>query len=269
MAKGSDDGCATSVGVAVVFLIMVIAAIPKEVWIFIGAVVGIAIVLGAVVKLTSWFHEVREEARVAEEARRVEQAAAEEAERKERARKEKQDRIDALGLNNAKLVEAAQSAVKQVTATEAARTGWLGDIDFSPDLQSITDCFAKAHSLRKVADQLTALDKPSVEDKRILNEAKKAVTDLERTAGERVELISKCATEARRIDESLRAERKDAKTAEKRAELHGTLSAMLYGIEAAPAASADDSAASAVMARVAAYRDIKSQIQRAREGGLG
>ena len=42
---------------------------------------------------------------------------------------------------------------------------------------------------------------------------------------------------------------------------------MLYGIEAAPPTSSTDSAADAVMARVWAFRELKNQIQRARDDG--
>lgn len=268
MAKDSNDGCINAVGVVITFIIIAIAAIPKEVWIFIGAMAGIAIVLGFVAKLISAFHEGREEAQVAEESKQVAQAAAKKEQQEERVSQEKQERIQNLGAKNADLVESARIAAKQVAATEAARDGWLGDVDFTPDLDSITDSFQKAHSLRRLASQLTALDKPSVDDRKILTEAKKTASELERVACERVQLIAKCAAEARRIDQSLRTEREDAKTAEQRAKLHGKLSTMLYGIEAAPLASPDDSAAGAVMARVQAYRDIKDQIQRARDDGI-
>ncbi|MDZ7887695.1 MAG: hypothetical protein U5N53_34570 [Mycobacterium sp.] len=57
---------------------------------------------------------------------------------------------------------------------------------------------------------------------------------------------------------SLRTEREDAKGVEQRAELHGTLSAMLYGIEAAPDKAPTNSAVDGVMARVQAYREIEA-----------
>ncbi|MDH6199092.1 hypothetical protein M2272_005759 [Mycobacterium frederiksbergense] len=116
-----------------------------------------------------------------------------------------------------------------------------------------------------MADKLSALDKPSVEDRKILGEAKTTAANLERAAIERVELIGKCATEAQLIDKSLRTEREDARVAEQRAELHAKLSAMLYGIEATPDTTPADSAVDAVMARVQAYREIKNQIQQARD----
>jgi hypothetical protein len=67
------------------------------------------------------------------------------------------------------------------------------------------------------------------------------------------------------LDKSLHDEREDARTAEQRAELHAKLSAMLYGIEATPDTTPTDSAADGVMARVMAYREIKNQIQQARD----
>ena len=70
----------------------------------------------------------------------------------------------------------------------------------------------------------------------------------------------------RLIDKSLREEREEAQLAEKREELHGELAAMLYGIEAIPE-TPSGSTADAVMARVQAYREIKRQIERARDDG--
>ena len=196
---------------------------------------------------------------------RAAQAAAAKRREEEKTRQEKQQRINNLGEDNAEFVECALAAVKQVRESEAARTGWLGDADFTADIQEITANFQKAHALRQVAKKLSALDKPSDDDRRILAEANTSIANLELTATERVELIVQCAEEARLIDKSLSDERKDARTAEQRAELHAKLSAMLYGIEAAPNITPTDSAVDAVMTRVQAYREIKNQIQQARE----
>lgn len=263
--KGSDD-VGKGIGGLIFVVIVLIAMIPKEIWIALGVMAGGAALIG----LVAWAVAANDR-RVAakkerERAERVARAAAEKREREEKARKEKQHRIQTLGKENAALVESALAAVRQVAASEAARTGWLGnDVDFTADIQQITDNFGKAHALRKVADKLSALDKPSPDDRRILAEAKTTIANLELVAVERVELIGKCATEARLIDKSLRDERKDAQTAAQRAELHAKLSGLLYGIEAAPDTTPTDSAADAVMARVQAYREIKSQIQQARD----
>ena len=265
--KDSNGGCSKGVGGAVFVLVVLVAMIPKPIWIVLGVVAALGLLSWVFYKgLTAW-----EQSRLADEERAREQqaneAAAAQREREEKARRLKQQRIEALGSANAARVRSAQAAVKQVVASEAAGTGWLGDVDFTADIKGIIDSFQKAHALRKVADQLSALDKPTADDRKILAEAKTTAADLERAAVERVDLIGNCATEASLIDESLRTEREDARTAEQRAELHAKLSSMLYGIEAAPPATAMDSAADAVMARVQAYREIKNQIQLARGEG--
>jgi hypothetical protein len=55
--------------------------------------------------------------------------------------------------------------------SEAARTGWLGDVDFTADLQGIMDNFRQAHVLRKVAYALSMLESPGADDRRILADA--------------------------------------------------------------------------------------------------
>lgn len=252
MSKSSGSG--GGVGGAIFVVIVLIAMIPKEIWIALGVIAVGAAVIG----LATWGITTAEKHRVAA-------AAAAELEVAETARREKQRRIDTLGRDNASLVESALAAVQQVTASEAAREGWLGDVDFTADLRGITDSFQKAHALRDTTGRLAALKNPSADDRRLLAEARTAVADLERVGIERAELIGRCATEARLIDGSLHAEREDARVAGRRAELHAELSAMLYGIEATPSTVPTDSAADAVMARVAAYREIKSRIHLVRE----
>lgn len=223
-----------------------------------GLIVGVVGGAGILAGFTYWAISASKKSRAA-------RSAAAQRSRKARVLDEKKRRVEVLGKRNAEVVESALAAVKQVGASEAARAGWLGDVDFTADIREISDKFEKAHALRKVASELSALDKPSVDDRRIIAEAKTTVANLELAAVERVELIGKCATEARLIDKSLHNEREDARTAEQRAELHGRLSAMLYGIEATPDTSRAASAADAVMARVQAYREIKNQIQIARD----
>ena len=188
--------------------------------------------------------------------------------REENPRTVKQHCIEALGAKNAARVEHATAAIDQIAASEAARAGWLGDVDFTADLNGIIGNLRKAHDLRKVADQLSGLDKPSADDRKILVEAKAAIETLEGAAVERVKLIEKCATEARLVDESLQKERDDARTEEQRAELHAKLSAMLYGIKATPDAVPTEAATDLVMVRVQAYREIKNQIHCARDDQL-
>ena len=256
-------------GVLFVVIVVLIAAVPKEVWIALGALAAFMLVCWIASAAIKAAEQRRAEAEQRARVERAAQAAAAKREREEWERREKQARIDMLGPQNAVLMESALRAVKQVAGTEAARAGWLGDVDFSTDIAGIADGFAKAHALNAVTGKLSALDKPSADDRKLLAEARATIAKLERAAIERVELIAQCAVEARHIDASLRAEREDARVAEQRAELHGKLSAMLYGIEATPDSTPTNSAVEAVMARVQAYREIKNQIQRARDAEPG
>lgn len=264
-SKNSQDGCATVVGGGVVGIIVLISLVPKPVWIALG--VALAIGLLAWLSYAGFSALAKIDAAAAERKRAdlAAEAAAAEKRRIEAVHRAKQLLIETLGESNAALVQSAKASVQRVQRSEAARAGWLGDVDFSADIAGITEKFQKAFALRKVADELSALDNPSVEDRNILNEAQASVSHLEQVAIERVKLIGKCAAEAELVDESLRTERKDARTAEQRAELHAKLSAMLYGVEAAPADPVLSTTADAVMARVQAYREIKNQIQ----GGRG
>jgi len=165
------------------------------------------------------------------------------------------------------LVESTLTAAQSVARSEAARTGWLGDdFNFDPDIKVIIEKLIKANDLRKTASRLSALDSPTSEDRKLLAEAEATIEQLESVARKRVELIDKCATEAKLIDESLQQERADTKTAEQRAELHAELSSMLYGIKATPDTEPLHSAAAdGVLARVQAYREIKNQLQLIRD----
>ena len=70
-------------------------------------------------------------------------------------------RVAELGLKNVALVESARAAAERVVNSEAARAGWLGDVDFAADLELITAGFRKAYPLRRVIGELSALDNPN------------------------------------------------------------------------------------------------------------
>jgi hypothetical protein len=253
-----------------IFALFVLWAIDPEATTGLLIGFGVVVALVVVVCIVYLINEAVDErhARQVEQARidQADRAAAAVRQREEceaKARQLKQRRIDTLGKENAALLGAALTAVKQVAASEAARTGWLPDVEFGPDIKWIAANFKKAHGLRKVADQLFALDKSGADEQRALAEARTTIANLERVAIDSVELIGKCAKEAQLIDESLRDQRRDAKVAEKRAELTAKLSAELYGIEAAPDTAPTSSAVDAVMARAQAYRDIKNHLQQA------
>ena len=195
----------------------------------------------------------------------AEQRAAAQAAAKRKQEEQEKQRVDAFGKQGAALVKRAIASVEGIKSSEAASKGWLGDVDFTPDIEGIEANIREARDLRRKSDDLSALPKPNDDDTKIIAEAKTKIAQLESKSKERVALLEKCASEAHLIDESLRREREEARLAEKREELHGELAAMLYQVEAAEATTPAESAADAVMARVQAYRDIKGQIERARD----
>lgn len=215
-------------------------------------------ILGGFVGVGAWglFKDFQRDGQL--QARR--RAIAAQKQREQLAAKLRHEQIEALGAKNSALLEVVEDAVDRIAASEAARAGWLGDVDFKADIAEISDNFENAHALRKVADELSALSQPTADDQKILAEAQNTIANLERKATDHIALIHRCAAEAKLVDDSLRQEQVDAKNDKQRAELHAKLSAMLYGIEASPGTSAANSSADAVMARVQAYREIKSQV---------
>ena len=262
MAKQNSDSGWTTVAGGIIFgLIAVISMVPKELWIAGGIAAAAALVSWLIYRGLSALGKMDAAADRRRRAASAAEAAATRRQRDEAAQRTKRQIIDTLGEKNARLVQSAHASVQKVRDSEAARAGWLGDVDFSADIDGIVGNFRKAHELRRLADQLSALDSPTADDREILHKATNMAADLEKAAIERVRLIGECVAEAKLVDESLRIERKDAQTAEQRAELHAKLSSMLYGIGATPTVTPAESTADAVMARVQAYREIKSRIQ--------
>ncbi len=244
--------------VGISFVIAIVAALSGGLPQPLVVVIVVGVLLFALGKV-SWEalqHYRNEFNRNAQKKREAQEAAAKD----ERSRR-KQRLVAELGSKNAALVESAKAAVKRVTGSEAARAGWLGDVDFTADIAAITDSFRKAHELNDVADQLSTLDNPSANDRKLLADAQRTAADLAATASSRITLIQQCAAEAELVDDSLRKERDDARTAEQRDELQAKLSSMLYGIEATPSMDSGSPAADSVIARVQGYREIKNQIR--------
>lgn len=262
-------------GKVLLFPLYLLLQYPIPFLITVGVITGVVVLIGIAVK---WANRAAEaERRRQEEVKRKQQEAARQkkqhagqrvaaqAAAKRRQQEQEKQRVDAFGKQGAALVKRAIASVQGIKSSEAASTGWLGDVDFTPDLAGIEANFREARDLRRKSDDLSALPKPNDDDRKIIAEAKTTIARLERKSKERVELLERCAAEAHLIDESLRRQREEARLAEKREELHGELAAMLYKVEAIEATTPAESAADAVMARVQAYRDIKGQIERARE----
>ncbi|UWW09710.1 hypothetical protein L2Z93_002822 [Mycolicibacterium brumae] len=229
-----------------------IAVVPKEV----GVGLGILVVVGVVIGLVVWTSGELGKERAATVQREIPASVM-----RGNGDKERQHRRELIGPRYAERFNVALKAVEQISTTEAARDGWLGEIDFSADLRCTFDDLQRAIALRRTAKKLSELAEPSESDRQILKDAKAAASKIDRIAFDRIDLIKKCASEARRIDESLARERESARTADERAQLNGQLHGMLYGIAKAPSVSPADSGAERVMSRVAAYQEIKTLIE--------
>lgn len=295
-SSSSNDGCfgAGGVGgVVVVIVVFMIMDLPSQIWIVLAVLVGLGIAAWIGVQIHRASEErkaeqaaaakraqerAREEKREQERQREQERKRAEKLRRaleqkQERERKraleqqryqERRERATRLGKSNVKRVDAALDAVERIAGSEAAREGWLGEVDFGSDIQDISGRFEQATRLRETADQLRKLSARTAEDNRVLGEAQDAIGELESSANRLVKLIKKCADEVGRIDVSIRKEREDAQTAEQRIELHGRLSAMLYGAETVSGDPEAESAASRILSRVEGYREIKQELADAR-----
>ena len=107
-----------AIGVAIVVLI---AMVPKPVWIALGIVAAVAVVTWIVYAIVKEVENSRIEAEKRAQADRVAKAAAAKRELEERELKEKQRRIDTLGKQNASLVEDALKAVSYTHLTLATK----------------------------------------------------------------------------------------------------------------------------------------------------
>lgn len=251
--KAGNDGSFGTAGItALVVIVGALMMIPKGVWIALGVIAGIAVAV--------WAGKA-----IYEEAMKRRKAQADENERQHKAAAvaAKRRRENALGALNARCVETALGSISQIGQSRAARQGWLGDIDFTADIEGIEDTFARAQELRSVADELRGLPEPTADDRRLLDDAVVAAQRLDLIGRERADLISRCAEEALLVDESLAQEEDRARTEEQREQLHRKLSSMLYGAESSSTEIVADSVADQILARVTGYREIKQQVARA------
>ena len=252
MSKGKSeaDGCLGMAGLALLVMVVgLLTMIPKAVWIGVAVLVGLVVLVWVAMRIAEAVTAGRRErAMRAEETRVAHQAAA------------TTRRVEILGATNARYVEKALSAAERIAESQAAQDGWLGDVDFSEDIRGIEEAFGRSQELRSVAVELQALPNPTSADRKLLADAVTAAKALVSDGRERADLIGRCADEADRIDESLRAEQERTRTEEQREELQRKLNSMLYGVEASTSVTSAESVADQVLARVAGYREIKQQI---------
>lgn len=168
------------------------------------------------------------------------------------------ERVENLGAEGAMLYGRAESTIHRIMMTEAARSGWLGDLqkaDFGADLEAIAANSRSAKELSQLIKELSAIAHPNADDRALLDQARIKITELDRSSRERVELLDKCWAKAKLIDVSIREEREQAAIAEMRDDVHGRMAAVLYDADAR--SDRPSSAAERVLAFEAAYREVK------------
>lgn len=264
-AKKAEDG-KSLVWVVVLYLVFVVVAWPY----FLGT--WLAVQLGAdnpsaARSATGWFLEVLWLGGLVSLAGR---AWLNEKQKKDAARRLElltQQRQREFGSAGASLYERADEWVSMIAASEAARTGWLGnpaDFDFRADLEeAIAANLRRAEKIRTVTADASSIREFSQADQQMLHDAKVEIAKLETSVTQRVELIGKCAEQAADIDRALREERESVVMAKRREDLRGRLGPILYGSQQMPIDSPSESA-DVVTARATAFHELKALIDKHR-----
>ena len=176
------------------------------------------------------------------------------------------ERIDELSRSGARLLERAAAAVARIEASEAAANGWLGDpaeLDFGPDLEFIADNARIERELNTLIVELDANPRSGEQDRRLVADARRRIEVLTAQSTERVRLLVTGAEKAELIDVSLREDRDNQRNELQRDEIRARMTALLYGIEAAPMRVPSESA-NTVVALTAAFQELKDTIDRDR-----
>jgi hypothetical protein len=156
--------------------------------------------------------------------------------------------------------------VAGIAASEAARTGWLGDpadFDFRADLKAIAANLRRAEEIRGVVADASSIRHFSESDERMLDDAYQAVSQLEASVNQRVDLIRQCAQQAHDIDRALQDDRERVVMARRREDLRKRLGPILYGERQTPGETPSESA-DVVSARAAAFHELKALVDRHR-----
>lgn len=176
-----------------------------------------------------------------------------------------------FGSEGARLFEKAEASVARIAASEAARTGWLGDpadLDFLADLAAMADNLRQAEKIRTVTADASSIQDFTESDKQMLHDAQLAITKLEDSVKQRVKLIGACAQQAEDIDRALREDRDSVEMARRREDLRDRLGPILYSPEKMPKETPSESA-DVVTARATAFHDLKALIDKHRVAGIG
>ncbi len=216
------------------------------------------------VPVVVWLDDKRKK----DEARRLElekAAIARRLEFEEQQREfEEQQRRASFGEKGARLYEQAAASVAQISGSEAARAGWLGDpadFDFRSDLTAIAANLRRAEQIRKVRGEGASIKHLTATDEKMLEDAQGAIAALENAAKERSRLIGECARQAADIDAQLADDRERGVSAKRREDLRNRLGPMLYGTQNMPAEMLPSESADVVKARAAAFHELRGVLR--------
>ena len=117
MAKGGK-GSDSTLGGGIIGIIILIAIVPKQVWIVLGVTIGVSVLVWLIYKAMTAYEAHRIEAAEQARIRDAADAARAKQEREEAVRKAKQRLIETLGEKNAGLVDSAPTSI--ITAPSSA-----------------------------------------------------------------------------------------------------------------------------------------------------
>ncbi|OBK82276.1 hypothetical protein A5649_09300 [Mycolicibacter heraklionensis] len=183
----------------------------------------------------------------------------------------RRQRVVEFGPAGARLFKEAEESVLRIAASEAARTGWLGDpadFDFHADLEAIADNLRRGKEIRAVTADASAIQGFTESDKQMLHDAQLAVARLENSVKQRVKLIGECSRHADDIDRTLREDRESVAMAKRRDDLRDRLGPILYSSGTMPTETVSESA-DVVTARATAFHDLKVLLDKHRIEAAG
>jgi len=157
----------------------------------------------------------------------------------------------------------ARAAVRGIVASEAARSGWLGDLeasDFRTDLMNLEEDLRSANQLRYLVKEISSLPNPTAADNAILEEARQKLADLDRRSADRLNLLEKSWARTELLDKTLQKQRENLASDRKREDLHQRMVAALSEIDASPDVTSS-SVAEKIVSLTSAYEEINGPIQ--------
>ena len=180
----------------------------------------------------------------------------------ERETLQHRQRIAEFGEAGVKLIGRAEDAIERVLASDARRTGWLGQVgerELKHDLSSIEANLRKVAAIRTVVAELSSMRNRTSDDDTTLVAARRSAMELEDAVIRQVRDLEESAEDVERMDETLRLNAEETRLAAERDEVRRRLDAMLSDIEMSPNSTPSE-AAETVKARAAAFREIQQML---------